>query len=257
MVEKKQFRITPQLIADHPTHLFVGSPQKLEEATNIALQEMFCPAAGCKNCTTCTQILEKKHHAVQWFLPEKGYTTVQLEPLFHAINFRLDSSNYHVFVLQKAESLNLTCANSLLKVLEEPPQGYHFILHTDRPAQLLPTIKSRSVITTLQDATGSFDHHPLFALFTHLQPNDLTTFVTTLQENPLTEQDSNALLDAILHHWIIKYKQEQTEKKSEVFAPAVVTELEAALIRQPMPGSSKIFWRTLYLNCLQAQQRPI
>lgn len=253
MVEKQQARITQQLITDHPTHVFVGSAQKLEEATNTALKQLLCSAGGCKNCTTCTQINEKQHHAVQWFLPEKGYTTVQLEPLFHAINFALDSSEHHIFILQKAETLNLACANSLLKVLEEPPQGYRFILHTDRPAQLLPTIKSRSVITTLQDAVGSYDHHPLFTLFTRLQPNDLTTFVTTLQDNPLTEQDSNALLDAILRHWIQHYKQEKTENKFG-FSAAVVAQLETALVRQPMPGSSKIFWRTLYLNCLQAQQ---
>ncbi|MDH5361665.1 MAG: DNA polymerase III subunit delta', partial [Gammaproteobacteria bacterium] len=48
-----------------------------------------------------------------------------------------------VVVVQPADSMNESSANSLLKTLEEPPQGGVLILISDRPESLLPTIRSR------------------------------------------------------------------------------------------------------------------
>jgi DNA polymerase III subunit delta' len=41
------------------------------------------------------------------------------------------------------DSLNLAAANALLKVLEEPPLNTSFLLVSDQPRRLLPTIRSR------------------------------------------------------------------------------------------------------------------
>ena len=46
-------------------------------------------------------------------------------------------------VVEPAESLNPAAANALLKVLEEPPPEVVFLLVSDAPQRLLPTIKSR------------------------------------------------------------------------------------------------------------------
>jgi len=48
-----------------------------------------------------------------------------------------------VVILQPAETLNLSAANALLKMLEEPPPGTLFILVTHQLPRLLPTIRSR------------------------------------------------------------------------------------------------------------------
>jgi DNA polymerase-3 subunit delta' len=48
-----------------------------------------------------------------------------------------------VFILDQAEKMSGDAANSLLKVLEEPPSFSHFILLTSSPFLLLPTIISR------------------------------------------------------------------------------------------------------------------
>lgn len=48
-----------------------------------------------------------------------------------------------VVILRPAESLNLSAANALLKMLEEPPPGILFILVTHQLPRLLPTIRSR------------------------------------------------------------------------------------------------------------------
>ncbi len=50
-----------------------------------------------------------------------------------------------VVLLRPAESLNAVAANALLKDLEEPPAAARFILVSNAPGRLLPTIRSRCV----------------------------------------------------------------------------------------------------------------
>ncbi len=51
-----------------------------------------------------------------------------------------------VFIIWHAEKMNSGTANKLLKLLEEPPQNTYFILTTDSPLDILPTIRSRCQI---------------------------------------------------------------------------------------------------------------
>jgi len=53
------------------------------------------------------------------------------------------SGRRRVFIIEDADRMNADSANSLLKVLEEPPLFSHIILVTARPFLLLPTIVSR------------------------------------------------------------------------------------------------------------------
>lgn len=48
-----------------------------------------------------------------------------------------------VVLLTEAEAMNPAAANSLLKILEEPPSSVYFILVSTRSKSLLPTIRSR------------------------------------------------------------------------------------------------------------------
>jgi len=57
-------------------------------------------------------------------------------------------------------------ANSLLKVLEEPPQHTSLILLTENPQELLPTIRSRAVLHRL----GALPAADLEALLAHRRP---------------------------------------------------------------------------------------
>lgn len=51
--------------------------------------------------------------------------------------------NYKICIIEDAEEMNQTVANSFLKTLEEPPSNAIFILITTKPSTLLPTIVSR------------------------------------------------------------------------------------------------------------------
>jgi len=48
-----------------------------------------------------------------------------------------------IALIHPAETLNLSSANALLKMLEEPPPGVLFLLVSNQPQRLLPTIMSR------------------------------------------------------------------------------------------------------------------
>ncbi len=48
-----------------------------------------------------------------------------------------------VVIIDSADEMNVSAANALLKLLEEPPQGAVLLLISHQPSRLLPTIRSR------------------------------------------------------------------------------------------------------------------
>ncbi len=67
----------------------------------------------------------------------------QVRSLTTFLNVSTHRSGLRVLLLYPAEALNSASANSLLKILEEPPPETIFLLITHRPERLLPTILSR------------------------------------------------------------------------------------------------------------------
>lgn len=63
------------------------------------------------------------------------------------------------FVITPAEAMNESAANAFLKTFEEPKPFYHFILLTETPNALLPTIRSRAQIF-YQKKPGRLDQAP-------------------------------------------------------------------------------------------------
>lgn len=60
-----------------------------------------------------------------------------------------------VYIINHAGSMNDPAQNAILKLLEEPPQSANFILLTENPAQLLPTVRSRCVeLAAARNATN-------------------------------------------------------------------------------------------------------
>ena len=52
-------------------------------------------------------------------------------------------NGYKVMIIWQPEKMNITTANKLLKLLEEPPEKTVFLLVSEHPEQLLATIRSR------------------------------------------------------------------------------------------------------------------
>jgi DNA polymerase-3 subunit delta' len=101
----------------------------------------------CNDCYQCHNIdtnnfLEIKVIEAdgQWIKKE------QLEELQHEFMTKSLIGNKKVYIINGAEKLNVASSNSLLKFLEEPPEGVIAILLTDNMYQLLNTIISRCQI---------------------------------------------------------------------------------------------------------------
>jgi len=69
----------------------------------------------------------------------------QVRGLEDFLNVGSHRGKLRVALVHPAEDMNEVSANALLKGLEEPPAGAVFLLVSHRPAQLLPTIRSRCV----------------------------------------------------------------------------------------------------------------
>lgn len=63
--------------------------------------------------------------------------------LIRKLNFTSHAARYKIVLMWLPERMNESCANKLLKLIEEPHDDTLFILVSDEPAKILPTIYSR------------------------------------------------------------------------------------------------------------------
>jgi DNA polymerase-3 subunit delta' len=135
----------------HHAYLFDGPDGIGKHATAIAFaQALACdarPGDGCGKCEPCRKINEGLHPDLIHFevLPEKGQTE-RVRDLIPQLAFAPHEARARVVVIDPAHELNDTAANVILKTLEEPPAGTHFVLITATASALLPTIRSRCQI---------------------------------------------------------------------------------------------------------------
>lgn len=77
----------------------------------------------------------------------KGFYTVirveEVRELIDRLHKTRGRAGHRVVIVDPIDDCNVSSANALLKVLEEPPADTLFLLISHRPGQLLPTIKSR------------------------------------------------------------------------------------------------------------------
>ena len=63
--------------------------------------------------------------------------------ILRKLSLKSFGNGYKVMIIWQPQKMNATCANKLLKILEEPPQKTVFLLVSEQPDQLLSTILSR------------------------------------------------------------------------------------------------------------------
>ena len=105
---------------------------------------ILCSSHGpCLNCAVCRKVMENTHPDVQTVEdPEHKNVAVKIVRQFREDVFvRPNEAEYKIYLLP--QELGIEGQNALLKILEEPPSYGVFILLTDNPEKLLPTIRSR------------------------------------------------------------------------------------------------------------------
>lgn len=136
------------------------------------------PGAGaCGRCDACHLFDAHAHPDLRVLLPEVlqedlGWSTVdaeggdggdsgkrrqpskdiRVEQVRSAVQFSTLTrarGRHKVIVVYPAERMNAVSANTLLKTLEEPPPAQRFVLATQAPQRLLPTVRSRCQVVQL------------------------------------------------------------------------------------------------------------
>ncbi len=99
---------------------------------------------ACENCAHCRAINKNIFPDVLEIKPEKNVMKIeQVRELKQIVYLKPMSGRKKIFIINPVESMNAEAANSILKVLEEPPEFSHLILLTENPFRVLSTIKSR------------------------------------------------------------------------------------------------------------------
>lgn len=115
-----------------------------------------------------TRILVQTHPDVLIVPPDPPQMMIkvdQVRRVIETIYYRPAEAKERVYIFTDSAFMK-EAANSLLKVLEEPPEFATIFLLTENPGELLPTIRSRSMVFTLEALSADEieqdleKHHP-------------------------------------------------------------------------------------------------
>lgn len=106
------------------------------------------PGRGCGECPTCRRVLLGHHPDVDWLTPDGKAGQISVDAA-RACHVRQAHAPYeaerHIIVVDPADALGEGAGNALLKTIEEPRPGIHFLLLTTNLQGVLPTILSRAL----------------------------------------------------------------------------------------------------------------
>jgi DNA polymerase III subunit delta' len=103
-----------------------------------------------------TRIFVQTHPDVLVIPPDPPQMMIkvdQVRRVIESIYYRPAEGRERVYIFTDSAFMK-EAANSLLKVLEEPPEFATIFLLTENPGELLPTIRSRSMVLTLSALTA-------------------------------------------------------------------------------------------------------
>ncbi|WP_165482672.1 hypothetical protein [Legionella gresilensis] len=133
----------------HALLLRSSSISKLATLYNQMLATLLCKNDNhqpCDSCKSCLLINQETHPDLYQIKPEKTGTAIKVEQirdLHHSLYTSPQVSENKVILILNAERMNHAAANSLLKILEEPPANIYFILTIESISTLPATIFSR------------------------------------------------------------------------------------------------------------------
>ncbi|WP_127533104.1 DNA polymerase III subunit delta' [Paenibacillus kobensis] len=129
-------------------YLFSGPRGTGRKALALAFAKaLFCTAGdedACGQCIECRKFEHGNQPDLHQLEPDgQSIKLGQIQQLQREMSYRNAGVQRKVYIVEKAETMTLQAANSLLKFLEEPQSEIVAILLTDNGQAILPTIRSR------------------------------------------------------------------------------------------------------------------
>jgi DNA polymerase-3 subunit delta' len=142
---------------------------------------------ACGLCKSCVLLGSQNHPDFFMIEPEEPGKQIKVDDIRGLINFIHLSSQYSsskIVIINPAEAMNRNAANSLLKTLEEPPDGVIFLVVSSQPARLAVTIRSRCQRLNFSKATNEIGINWLKDV-AQVDTNKATELFTSCEGRPL------------------------------------------------------------------------
>lgn len=130
-----------------PHALLFAGPSGIgrKKAAWALAQSLLCEKQhpACGECPSCINVEQEKSQDILFIQPEGLYIKVEsIRPISRFLALQ-SFAPARVIIIDSAHQMNPQAANSLLKILEEPPKNVYFILISSHLSALPATIRSR------------------------------------------------------------------------------------------------------------------
>jgi DNA polymerase III subunit delta' len=147
--------------AERPHHAYIfagpeGSGKSI--AATAFTAALLCPDGGCGACRSC-RLAAAGHHPNVFLVEPEGrdiHVDTIREEVWTPVSRTAPEPGRKVFVIREADRLSPAAADTLLKVLEEPPADAVFLLMSARAHELPDTIWSRCHVVTFTALSEDF-----------------------------------------------------------------------------------------------------
>ncbi|MEN8135652.1 MAG: DNA polymerase III subunit delta' [Thermodesulfobacteriota bacterium] len=189
---------------------------------------------GCTTCQSCRKLKSGNHPDLLLVEPEGVSIKIkQIRELKHALTFPPFEAKYRIVLIADIHTMRREAANSLLKLLEEPPPGNQLILTGDEASEILPTITSRCQIIPFTGLPHELIEEKLIA--GGIEPDDAAsltaiTYGSLGQARMMTDRELLETRQAIIDTFI-KLRQANSTSVEAVFRLAE----QAAALNDQLP----------------------
>ena len=243
-------------------YLFSGPPQVGKGTLALGLaQALNCTGSEppCRQCPSCLKLAKGTHPDIRVIVGEGAGGSIKIDQV-RALKREAMLSPYEgrhrVYILRRVDLASLEAANSLLKILEEPPEHVVLILTAVQPELLPATIVSRCQRLDLRPVA----HHLLESV---------------LREKGVAEPRAQLLarlsggrvgwvLDASRDDAVLTHRQRDLDRMLQLLGATRVERLDFAWETSRKPEASRallelwvLWWRDLLLMHNQGQDHLV
>jgi len=176
--ERLKENLTASLEKGHISHCYlISGPQGSGRHTlaKLLAAAILCEEnrRPCLSCNPCRKVMGNIHpDFITVEDPEHKTVAVKIvRQMRDDVFIRPNESAYKIYLFP--QELGLEGQNALLKILEEPPKHGVFLLLTDNPEKMLPTVRSRCTELKLQALPEKLLHRQLRQDFPEAAEDDL------------------------------------------------------------------------------------
>ena len=137
--------------------------------------------------------------------------------IIRKLSLKSFDNGYKVMIIWLPEKMNASCANKILKLIEEPPAQTLFLLISEHPEQLLPTIISRTQEihvpclseTDIRQALSRTNLSQTAASYiAHMTNGSLLEAFRAVQQSEDNQQNFNDFVALMRNAWLVGNKKD-------------------------------------------------